>query len=84
MIVLVELTYVKGATAIWFGSKLKKCTWKFPFPDDATTSGAAHHQGHRAKQTAHPARFMGILQRFRPGTYWAPLQQKLEKMAKGT
>jgi short-subunit dehydrogenase len=30
------------------------------------------------------ARFMDILQRFRPGTYWAPLQRKLEKMAKGT
>ena len=29
------------------------------------------------------ARFMDILQRFRPGTYWAPLQRKLEKMAKG-
>lgn len=28
------------------------------------------------------ARFMDILQRFRPGTYWAPLQ-RLEKMAKG-
>lgn len=30
------------------------------------------------------ARFMDLLQRFRPGTYWAPLQRKLEKMAKGT
>jgi short-subunit dehydrogenase len=30
------------------------------------------------------ARFMDILQRFRPGTYWAPLQRRLEKMAKGT
>lgn len=30
------------------------------------------------------ARFMDILQRFRPGTYWAPLQRKLEKMTKGT
>lgn len=29
------------------------------------------------------ARFMDVLQRFRPGTYWAPLQRKLEKMAKG-
>ncbi len=29
------------------------------------------------------ARFMDILQRFRPGTYWASLQRKLEKMAKG-
>ncbi|WP_298884952.1 SDR family oxidoreductase [uncultured Bradyrhizobium sp.] len=29
------------------------------------------------------AKFMDILQRFRPGTYWAPLQRKLEKMAKG-
>ncbi|RXH06393.1 SDR family NAD(P)-dependent oxidoreductase [Bradyrhizobium guangzhouense] len=29
------------------------------------------------------ARFMDILQRFRPGTYWAPLQRRLEKMAKG-
>ena len=29
------------------------------------------------------ARFMDILQRFRPGTYWTPLQRKLEKMAKG-
>jgi short-subunit dehydrogenase len=29
------------------------------------------------------ARFMDILQRFRPGTYWAPLQRKLERMAKG-
>jgi len=29
------------------------------------------------------ARFMDLLQRFRPGTYWAPLQRKLEKMAKG-
>jgi hypothetical protein len=27
---------------------------------------------------------MDLLQRFRPGTYWAPLQRKLEKMAKGT
>ncbi|MDA9432120.1 SDR family NAD(P)-dependent oxidoreductase [Bradyrhizobium sp. CCBAU 51627] len=30
------------------------------------------------------ARFMDILQRFRPGSYWAPLQRRLEKMAKGT
>jgi short-subunit dehydrogenase len=30
------------------------------------------------------ARFMDLLQRFRPGTYWAPLQRKLEQMAKGT
>ncbi|WP_314951609.1 SDR family oxidoreductase [Bradyrhizobium cosmicum] len=30
------------------------------------------------------ARFMDLLQRFRPATYWAPLQRKLEKMAKGT
>jgi short-subunit dehydrogenase len=30
------------------------------------------------------ARFMDLLQRFRPGTYWAPLQRKLERMAKGT
>jgi short-subunit dehydrogenase len=30
------------------------------------------------------ARFMDLLQRFRPGAYWAPLQKKLEKMAKGT
>jgi short-subunit dehydrogenase len=29
------------------------------------------------------ARFMDILQRFRPGTYWAPLQRRLEKMGKG-
>jgi short-subunit dehydrogenase len=29
------------------------------------------------------ARFMDILQRLRPGTYWAPLQRRLEKMAKG-
>ncbi|MBR1089612.1 SDR family NAD(P)-dependent oxidoreductase [Bradyrhizobium manausense] len=29
------------------------------------------------------ARFMDILQRFRPGTYWASLQRRLEKMAKG-
>ncbi|MBC9877334.1 SDR family oxidoreductase [Bradyrhizobium sp. INPA01-394B] len=29
------------------------------------------------------ARFMDILQRFRPGTYWAPLQRRLEKMARG-
>ena len=29
------------------------------------------------------ARFMDILQRLRPGTYWAPLQHRLEKMAKG-
>jgi short-subunit dehydrogenase len=28
------------------------------------------------------ARFMDILQRLRPGTYWAPLQRRLEKMAK--
>lgn len=30
------------------------------------------------------ARFMDPLQRFRPRTYWAPLQRRLEKMAKGT
>jgi short-subunit dehydrogenase len=30
------------------------------------------------------ARFMDLLQRFRPGTHWAPLQRKLEKLAKGT
>ena len=30
------------------------------------------------------ARFMDLLQRLRPGTYWAPLQRRLEKMAKGT
>jgi short-subunit dehydrogenase len=30
------------------------------------------------------ARFMDLLQRFRPGAYWAPLQRRLEKMAKGT
>ncbi len=30
------------------------------------------------------ARFMDLLQRFRPATYWAPLQRRLEKMAKGT
>ncbi|WP_426611372.1 SDR family NAD(P)-dependent oxidoreductase [Bradyrhizobium sp. McL0616] len=30
------------------------------------------------------ARFMDILQRFRPGTYWASLQRRLEKMAKRT
>jgi short-subunit dehydrogenase len=29
------------------------------------------------------ARFMDILQRLRPGTYWAPLQRRLEKMAQG-
>lgn len=29
------------------------------------------------------ARFMDLLQRFRAGTYWAPLQRKLERMAKG-
>lgn len=29
------------------------------------------------------ARFMDLLQRFRPGTYWAPLQRRMEKMAKG-
>jgi len=29
------------------------------------------------------ARFMDILQRFRPGTYWAPLQRRLEKIGKG-
>lgn len=29
------------------------------------------------------ARFMDILQRLRPGTYWAPLQKRLERMAKG-
>lgn len=28
------------------------------------------------------ARFMDLLQRFRPGTYWAPLQRRLEKLAK--
>jgi short-subunit dehydrogenase len=28
------------------------------------------------------ARFMDILQRFRPATYWAPLQRRIEKMAK--
>ncbi len=28
------------------------------------------------------ARFMDILQRFRPGTYWAPLQRRIEKMTK--
>ena len=28
------------------------------------------------------ARFMDILQRFRPATYWAPLARKLERMAK--
>ena len=28
------------------------------------------------------ARFMDLLQRFRPGTYWAVLARKLEKMAK--
>jgi short-subunit dehydrogenase len=30
----------------------------------------------------HDARFMDILQRFRPGTYWVPLQRRLEKAAK--
>jgi short-subunit dehydrogenase len=30
------------------------------------------------------ARFIDLLQRFRPGTYWGPLQRRLEKMAKGT
>ena len=30
------------------------------------------------------ARFMDLLQRFRPGTSWAPLQRRLEKMSKGT
>jgi short-subunit dehydrogenase len=29
------------------------------------------------------ARFMDLLQRFRPATYWAPLQRRLERMAKG-
>jgi len=29
------------------------------------------------------ARFMDILQRFRPATYWAPLQRRIEKLAKG-
>ncbi|MBR0714462.1 SDR family oxidoreductase [Bradyrhizobium liaoningense] len=29
------------------------------------------------------ARFMDLLQRFRPGTYWAPLQRRLERMAQG-
>ncbi|MGV7217523.1 SDR family NAD(P)-dependent oxidoreductase [Bradyrhizobium sp. UFLA05-112] len=29
------------------------------------------------------ARFMDLLQRFRPGTYWKPLQRRLEKMAQG-
>lgn len=29
------------------------------------------------------ARFMDLLQRFRPATYWASLQRKLERMAKG-
>jgi short-subunit dehydrogenase len=29
------------------------------------------------------ARFMDILQRLRPATYWAPLQRRLEKMAQG-
>jgi short-subunit dehydrogenase len=29
------------------------------------------------------ARFVDILQRLRPGTYWAPLQRRLEKMAQG-
>jgi hypothetical protein len=29
------------------------------------------------------ARFMDLLQRFRPGTYWASLQRRLEKMAQG-
>jgi short-subunit dehydrogenase len=29
------------------------------------------------------ARFMDLLQRFRPATYWAPLQRRLEKMAQG-
>jgi short-subunit dehydrogenase len=29
------------------------------------------------------AKFMDLLQRFRPGTYWAPLQRRLEKMGKG-
>ena len=28
------------------------------------------------------ARFMDILQRFRPATYWAPLQRRIDKMAK--
>lgn len=30
------------------------------------------------------ARFMDILQRLRPATYWAPLQRRLEKMARKT
>ena len=30
------------------------------------------------------ARFMDILQRFRPGTYWAPLQRRIERMARGS
>jgi short-subunit dehydrogenase len=29
------------------------------------------------------ARFMDLLQRFRPGTYWAVLARRIEKMAKG-
>ncbi|WP_027525256.1 SDR family oxidoreductase [Bradyrhizobium sp. Ec3.3] len=29
------------------------------------------------------ARFMDLLQRFRPATYWKPLQRRLEKMAQG-
>ncbi|MDP1867680.1 MAG: acetoin dehydrogenase, partial [Bradyrhizobium sp.] len=28
------------------------------------------------------ARYMDLLQRFRPGTYWAVLARKIEKMAK--
>jgi hypothetical protein len=28
------------------------------------------------------ARFMDILQRVRPASYWAPLQRKLERMTK--
>jgi short-subunit dehydrogenase len=28
------------------------------------------------------ARFMDILQRFRPATYWAPMQRRIDKMAK--
>jgi hypothetical protein len=30
------------------------------------------------------ARFMDILQRLRPATYWAPLARRLEKMARKT
>ena len=56
--------------------------------DHAGGRCAAHHQGHREKRAAHPDRqrrpLMDLLQRFRPATYWAPLQRKLERMAKGT